>query len=54
MKKPRLVWFDLEGTGVDPYHDRIVEMCMASDDGRELETRVNPGEPVSLAAPVGG
>lgn len=47
---PRVVWFDLEGTGVDPYRDRIVEICMISDDGRELETRVNPGVPIPAEA----
>jgi len=47
---PRVVWFDLEGTGVDPHRDRIVEICMISDDGRELETRVNPGVPIPAEA----
>lgn len=47
---PRVVWFDLEGTGVDPYRARIIEICMISDDGRELETRVNPGVPIPAEA----
>lgn len=46
----RLVWLDIEGTGVDPYRDRIVEICILSDDGRELETRVNPGVPIPQEA----
>ena len=46
----RVVWFDLEGTGPDPYLDRIVEICMLSDDGRELVTRVNPGMPIPTEA----
>jgi len=44
------VWLDIEGTGVDPYRDRIVEICILSDDGRELETRVNPGVPIPQEA----
>ena len=46
----RIAYLDLEGTGTDPYRDRIVEICMLSDDGRELYTRVNPGMPIPKAA----
>jgi len=42
------VYFDLEGTGPDAYHDRIVEMCFVERGSIEptLSTRVNPGRPI--------
>ncbi|HEY8536044.1 MAG TPA: 3'-5' exonuclease [Vicinamibacterales bacterium] len=45
-----MVYLDAEATGTDPYRDRIVEICMLSDDGRELCTRVNPGMPIPAEA----
>lgn len=46
LKKP-LVFFDLEATGFDPNHDKIVEFCFlkVSPDGHEevFRERVNPG-----------
>ena len=46
------VFFDLEGTGVDPYVDRIVEMCFivseAPGDLRRFPPiRINPGRVMS-------
>lgn len=43
----RLVFMDLEGTGVDPYHDRIVEIAMFGADGQPLlHTLVDPQIPI--------
>ena len=49
LKKP-IVFFDLETTGVDVTHDRIVEISLIKvmPDGSEIERtrRVNPGIPI--------
>lgn len=46
MSRP-LVFLDLEGTGPDPYYDRIVEMAFVDEHGTMLlNTRVNPGRPI--------
>ncbi len=42
----RLVYFDLEATGPDPYNDRVVEMCFVEGGVTLLDTRVNPGRPI--------
>lgn len=43
----RVLFLDLEGTGPDPYNDRIVEMCFVEDGKTLLSTRVNPGRRMS-------
>lgn len=52
LERP-LVFFDLETTGVDPAHDRIVEIGMVKvmPDGSEetLASRVNPEMPIPPA-----
>jgi len=49
-----LIFFDIESTGLDPAHDRIVELCYIKvfPDGREVsETlRFNPRIPISKEA----
>ena len=49
IKRP-IVFFDIEATGFDPNHDRIVEICLIKvwPDGREevFTSRVNPGVPI--------
>lgn len=49
LKKP-IVFFDLETTGVDITHDRIVEISLIKvmPNGEETERtrRVNPGIPI--------
>ena len=49
LKKP-IIFFDLETTGVDVTHDRIVEISMIKvlPSGEEIEKtrRVNPGIPI--------
>ena len=49
LKKP-IVFFDLETTGVDILHDRIVEISLIKimPDGQEIEKtrRVNPEMPI--------
>jgi DNA polymerase III subunit epsilon len=43
----RVVFFDFEGTGVDPYSDRIVEYCFIEAGRAPVVTgRVNPGIPI--------
>lgn len=53
LKKP-IVFFDLETTGVDITHDRIVEISLIKvmPNGEETERtrRVNPGMPIPAAA----
>lgn len=53
LKKP-IVFFDLETTGVDVTHDRIVEISMIKvlPSGEEIEKtrRVNPGIPIPAEA----
>ena len=53
LKKP-IVFFDLETTGVDVTHDRIVEISMIKvlPTGEEIEKtrRVNPGIPIPAEA----
>lgn len=51
----RVIWFDLETTGTDPYQDRIVEIAMITDSpgdlaGPRFETRINPGVPIPASA----
>lgn len=47
MVAPKLVYFDLEGTGLDTSRDRIVEISMYGPGGRALlNTLVNPGIPI--------
>lgn len=50
----RLVYFDLEGTGTDPYTDRIVEICMVEVGPGAAQTpfvaRVNPTVPIPAEA----
>ncbi|MDE6371753.1 MAG: 3'-5' exonuclease, partial [Duncaniella sp.] len=49
LKRP-IVFFDLETTGVDVTHDRIVEISIIKvmPNGEEIEKtrRVNPGIPI--------
>ena len=53
LKKP-IVFFDLETTGVDILHDRIVEISLIKimPDGQEIEKtrRVNPEMPIPAEA----
>lgn len=53
LKRP-LVFFDIESTGVDPYTDRIVELCMVKHfpDGnqRTWTSRIHPCRPIPAAA----
>ena len=53
LKKP-IIFFDLETTGVDVTHDRIVEISMIKvlPSGEEIEKtrRVNPGIPIPAEA----
>lgn len=51
----KLVYFDLEATGVDPHTDRIVEIALDEVsgvclDGDAFDTRVNPGVPIPAEA----
>ncbi len=49
LKRP-IAFFDIEATGFDPNHDKIVEICFIKvhPDGREevFTSRVNPGIPI--------
>jgi DNA polymerase III subunit epsilon len=45
----RIVYFDFETTGPDPYIDRVVEFSFHSDAGTWTE-RVNPGVPIPVDA----
>jgi len=45
----RLVFFDLETTGLDPEKDRIVELAMSAEEG-EVYSLVNPGMPIPAEA----
>lgn len=49
MDDVRLVFFDLETTGLDTSVDRIVELAMYTD-GAELVTLINPGVPIPAQA----
>lgn len=53
LKKP-IIFFDLETTGVDITHDRIVEISFIKvfPDGHEMEKtrRINPGIPIPAEA----
>ena len=53
LRRP-LVVFDLETTGVNVTHDRIVEICLLKvfpDFREEIRTyRVNPGIPIPAGA----
>ncbi|MDE7027732.1 MAG: 3'-5' exonuclease [Duncaniella freteri] len=53
LKKP-IIFFDLETTGIDIMHDRIVEISMIKvlPSGEEIEKtrRVNPGIPIPAEA----
>lgn len=42
----RLVFFDCETTGVDPYQDRIVELAIHVSGMHPVTTRINPGRPI--------
>jgi DNA polymerase-3 subunit epsilon len=48
----RLLAFDVEATGLDPLHDRIVELAVVrADDGVVLfNERIDPGVPISVQA----
>src|SRR5690606_29949165 len=41
-----LCGFDLEATGTDPWHDRIIEIALFRTDGRGYSTLVNPHRPI--------
>lgn len=49
LERP-IVFFDLETTGLNPYEDKIVEICVIKlmpDGSREVKTRrINPGVPI--------
>ncbi len=49
LNKP-IVFFDLEGTGVDPYNDRIIQIAaikyFPNGEKKEYEWIVNPGIPI--------
>lgn len=50
MSRP-FIYFDLESTGPDPYHDRIVEMSfVAAGKGMILDARVNPERSIPAEA----
>lgn len=42
----RLVFFDCETTGTDPYEDRIVELAVRAQGKHPVVTRINPGRPI--------
>src|SRR5690606_15557309 len=42
----RLVFFDCETTGPDPYEDRIVELAVRAQGKHPVVTRINPGRPI--------
>lgn len=46
----RLLFFDFETTGVDPYRDRIVEFAFHESPGELYTERVNPGIPIPAEA----
>lgn len=46
INRPRIVAFDIESTGTNPETDRIVELCLATPEGRFRVFRVNPGVPI--------
>lgn len=50
MNTAPFLFFDLEGTGPDPDHDRIVEMCFFDATGELLTTRVDPQRPIPKEA----
>jgi len=53
LTKP-LVFFDVETTGIDPFHDRIIEIGAVKlfPDGtqKEYHRRINPGMPIPAGA----
>lgn len=53
LKRP-LVFFDVETTGIDPFHDRIIEIGAVKllPDGTQTEyhRRINPGMPIPPGA----
>ena len=53
LKRP-IIFFDLETTGVDPAHDRIVEISMVKvepDGSKQVKTRrINPEMPIPAEA----
>jgi DNA polymerase-3 subunit epsilon len=46
VNRPRIVAFDIESTGTNPETDRIVELCLATPQGRSVTFCVNPGVPI--------
>ena len=42
MGKSRLLFYDFETTGLNPYHDKIIEYCFSEDNGDILQSLVNP------------
>jgi DNA polymerase-3 subunit epsilon len=46
----RLLFIDCETTGVDPYADRIVEICLHRPGELDMALRINPGVPIPAEA----
>jgi DNA polymerase III alpha subunit (gram-positive type) len=42
MGKSRLIFYDFETTGLNPYHDKIIEYCFIEDADNMLQSLVNP------------
>ena len=46
----RLVFFDIETTGLNPYHDHIIEIAVSDNYGAEYQSLVKP--PVTLSPKI--
>ena len=42
----RLIWYDLETTGLNSKTDKIIEIALVDDDGRRFESYINPECPI--------
>jgi ATP-dependent DNA helicase PIF1 len=49
---PYLV-IDLETTGLDPEHDRVIELAACGPDGLELTSLIDPGPEIEITGPHG-
>ena len=44
--KYRLVWFDLETTGFNPFKDDIIELACLDGEGNVYESLIKPTKPI--------
>ena len=38
-----LFYYDFETTGLNPFHNKIIEYCFIDSNNRQLQSLINPG-----------